>query len=86
MAVSSMPLQLQKSYLSGKVAARIKWGTPGDFTRCVRQAQKHGMSPRVARGACATLHHKATGMWPGDRRNRGAGGGRSVTRGRKVKR
>jgi len=67
--VSRMPPQLQRSYLTGKVAARIRWGTPGDFTRCVRQAKVHGMG-RMAEGACATLHHKATGMWPGDRRNR----------------
>jgi hypothetical protein len=64
-----MPPQLQRSYLTGKVAARIRWGTPGDFTRCVRQAKVHGMG-RMAEGACARLHHKATGMWPGDRRNR----------------
>ena len=74
----AMPAQLQRSYLSGKVAPRIRWGTGGDFTRCVRQAQKHGMSPSVAKGACAKLHKRATGMWPGDRRN--TGGGRKVRR------
>lgn len=71
MAVSRMPPQLQKSYLSGKVAARIRWGTPGDYRRCVRQALKHGMSPRQAKGACQTLHKKATGMYTGDRRHTG---------------
>ena len=66
---SRMPLHLQRSYLTGKVAARIRWGTPGDFNRCVRQAVKHGMSLRVAKGACATLHKKATGQWAGKGRH-----------------
>lgn len=70
MAVSRMPPQLQKSYLAGKVAARIRWGTPGDHGRCVRQAVKHGMSPRVAKGVCQTLHKRATGLYTGDRRHR----------------
>lgn len=71
MAVSRMPPQLQKSYLSGKVAARIRWGTKGDYRRCVRQALKHGMSPYQAKGVCQTLHKKATGLYTGDRRHTG---------------
>lgn len=67
--VSRMPPQLQKSYLSGKVAARIRWGSPGDWRRCVAQAKVHGMGHK-AEGACSTLHRKAVGFWPGDRRNR----------------
>lgn len=70
--VSGMPPQLQRSYVSGKVAARIRWGTGGDFGRCVRQARKHGMG-RMAEGACATLHHRATGQWPGKGRSHAAG-------------
>jgi hypothetical protein len=76
----AMPKQLERAYLSGKVAPRIRWGTGGDFTRCVRQARKHGMGGK-AEGACAKLHKKATGMWPGDRRNVGATRGRKVRRG-----
>ena len=67
----AMPRQLERSYLTGKVAVRIRWNTPGDFTRCVRQAVKHGMTPAVAKGACNKLHKKATGVYPGDRRNVG---------------
>lgn len=67
--LSRMPPQLRESYLRGKVAARIRWGTPGDFTRCVAQAKIHGMG-RKAEGACARLHRDAVGFWPGDRRNR----------------
>lgn len=68
-APSRMPRQLRKSWLHGKVALKIRWGTPGDFKRCVRQAHHYGIPPSQANGMCATLHHKATGMWPGDKRN-----------------
>jgi hypothetical protein len=64
MPVSRMPAQLQQSYIAGKVAQRIRWGVPGDFKRCVAQAKIHGMG-RKAEGACAMLHHKALGAWPG---------------------
>lgn len=77
----AMPKQLEKSYLRGKVAARVRWRTPGDFTRCAAQARRHGMSGPMAKGACAKLHKKATGVWPGDKRNIGRGG-----RSRRVKR
>lgn len=64
MPVSRMPAQLQKSYVAGKVSQRIRWGVPGDFKRCVAQAKLHGMG-HMADGACAMLHHKALGAWPG---------------------
>lgn len=72
----AMPPQLQKSYLSGKVARRIRWNTKGDYTRCVRQAIKHGIPPKTAKGMCQTLHKKATGMYTGDRRHTGKRKGR----------
>ncbi len=69
---SRMPPQLQKAYApGGKVGRRIRWGTGGDFTRCVRQATKHGMSPSQAKGVCAKFHKRYTGVWPGDKRNTG---------------
>lgn len=61
---SRMPAHLQRAYISGKVAPRVRWGTSGDFGRCVRQARKHGMG-HMSKGACARLHRKATGRWPG---------------------
>lgn len=67
--ISQMPKQLQESYLRGEVAARIRWGTSGDWRRCVAQAKVHGMG-RKAEGACATLHKKANGFYPGDKRNK----------------
>lgn len=68
----AMPKHLEASYLTGKVATRIRWNTPGDWTRCVRQARKHGMRPAVARGLCQKLHKKATGMYTGDKKHLGS--------------
>lgn len=61
----------KKAYRTGKAGARIKWGTGGDFTRCVKQAKAHGMKDGVAKGYCARRHKEMTGVWPGDRRNTG---------------
>lgn len=78
---SKMPKQLQASYApGGKVGARIRWGTGGDFTRCVRQALKHGMSDRQAKGVCAKFHKRYTGAWPGAAANRGKTRGRKVSK------
>jgi 2'-5' RNA ligase len=71
-AAGHMPAQLRQSYLAGKVAARIRWGQDGDFGRCVVQARKHGMGT-MAEGACAQLHHEATGKWPGSGQSHAAG-------------
>lgn len=51
-------------YETGEGAARIGWGTPGDFTRCVQLANDH-MSSEKAKGFCANRHHAVTGEWPG---------------------
>lgn len=69
---SRAPAQLQKSYIGGKVAARIRWGTSGDFTRCVKQARTHGMSGSKTKGFCANMHKAATGKWPNAGRNGGS--------------
>lgn len=60
--------KLRRYWLYGKGAAKIRWGTDGDWTRCVRQLSKY-LGPR-AKGYCALRHKEATGMWTGDRRNR----------------
>ena len=56
----------------GEGAAKIQWGTPGDFARCIADVQaavtKDGKPPlkdSMVRGLCANLHHAATGAWPG---------------------
>lgn len=69
---SGMPAQFQKYWLAGPGAAKVRWGEPGDFDRCVHALQaevvKDGKPPlpdHVIKGACATLHKKATGATPG---------------------
>lgn len=67
--------QLRRYWLSGEGAAKIRWNTPGDWTRCVRQLSKY-MGPR-AKGYCALRHKEATGMWTGDKENRQKAGMKS---------
>lgn len=58
-----MPLQLQRYWLTGKGAAKIRWGLPHDFNRCVRNLRKH--FPKNPKGLCNILHQKALGAPPG---------------------
>lgn len=58
-----MPLQLQKYWLAGKGAAKIRWGLPHDFDRCVRNLRKY--FPKNPQGLCNILHQKALGAPPG---------------------
>lgn len=58
-----MPLQLQRYWLAGKGAAKIRWNIPGDFLRCVRNLRKY--FPKDPEGLCNILHTKATGGPPG---------------------
>ena len=58
-----MPLQLQRYWLAGKGAAKIRWNIPGDFKRCVHHLVKY--FPRDPEGLCNILHTKATGGPPG---------------------
>lgn len=48
---------------------KIRWGTPGDHTRCTRHLSKYVTRPQAIR-MCANYHKTITGMWPGDRRNK----------------
>jgi hypothetical protein len=61
--------ELRQYWTRGKGAAKIRWGTPGDWTRCVRNLSKY-MGPR-AKGYCQLRHHEVTGMYTGDRNNPG---------------
>ena len=61
--------ELRQYWTRGKGAAKIRWGTPGDWTRCVRQLSKY-MGPR-AKGYCQLRHKEATGIYTGDRNNPG---------------
>ncbi|ATN93750.1 capsid maturation protease and MuF-like fusion protein [Streptomyces phage Abt2graduatex2] len=61
---SRMPDQLKAYWLRGPGAARIRWGTPGSFDRCVRELRDE--FPQDPKGLCANLYHEATGKWPGE--------------------
>lgn len=61
--------QLRRYWTSGPGAAKIRWGTPGDWTRCTRQLHKY-MGSR-AKGYCQLLHRRATGVYTGSRANVG---------------
>ena len=60
--------KLRRYWTKGPGGAKIVWGTPGDWTRCVRYLGKY-LGPR-AKGYCALRHKEMNGMWPGDRDNR----------------
>jgi len=60
---------LRRYWTVGKGALKIRWNTPGDWTRCYRYLKKY-MGPR-AKGYCSLRHHEVTGMWPGDKNNPG---------------
>lgn len=64
--VNRMPPELHRYWTRGKGAAKIRWGVPGDFLRCVRQIRKY--FPKDPKGLCANLHHDALGKWPGRER------------------
>lgn len=64
--------RLMEYWSHGEGAAKIRWGTPGDFDRCVREVQeavtKGGSKPlpdREIKGLCSNLHQRATGARPG---------------------
>lgn len=61
--------ELRQYWTRGKGAAKIRWGTPGDWTRCVRNLSKY-MGPR-AKGYCQLRHKEATGVYTGSRLNPG---------------
>ena len=60
LVASRMPAKLQKYWLTGRGAAKIRWFTPGAWRRCHRQLSKY-MPPPVAAGACTNLSQKLGG-------------------------
>lgn len=60
---------LRRYWTRGKGALKIRWGTPGDWTRCVRQLSKY-MGNR-AKGYCQLRHKEATGVYTGSKNNPG---------------
>lgn len=69
--------QLRRYWTIGKGGAKIRWGTGGDWTRCVRYLSKF-MNAR-AKGYCALRHKEMTGQWTGDKRHLQMYGRRSAS-------
>jgi hypothetical protein len=57
---AAMPAKLQRYWLTGPGAAKIRWFTPGSWKRCYRQLVKY-MNPYSAKGACTNLSQKLGG-------------------------
>lgn len=53
--------RLHEYWVHGEGAAKIAWGAPGDFDRCVAELGKYIGDPE---GYCNLAHHAATGMYP----------------------
>ena len=53
--------RLHEYWVHGEGAAKIRWGEPDDFRRCVEHLGKYIGDPE---GYCNLAHHAATGMWP----------------------
>ncbi len=60
--------ELRRYWTTGKGGMKIRWGSAGDWTRCVRQLSKY-LGPR-AKGYCALRHKEMTGLWTGDKKHR----------------
>lgn len=57
--------RLKEYWERGEGGAKIGWGAPGDFDRCVLLVTEHAhMTDDQAKGYCNERHHGATGMWP----------------------
>jgi len=67
--------RLRRYWTRGKGAAKIRWGTPGDFNRCRSQLAKY-VKAQYLNGYCANRHYDATGFWPGRAPSEGGGGNR----------
>lgn len=61
--------KLRHYWSFGRGALKIRWNTPGDWTRCYRHLMKY-MGPR-AKGYCSLRHKEVTGVWPGSKFNIG---------------
>lgn len=55
--------RLRKYWTRGEGALKIKWGTPGQFDRCVRELREHVGAG--AEGLCAVYYKDVNGHWPG---------------------
>lgn len=56
--------RLKQYWVHGQGALKIKWGTPGDYDRCIVELGRYIHSDRQLHGFCANAHHDALGIWP----------------------
>lgn len=56
--------RLRDYWVRGEGAAKIGWGTPGDFNRCRVNLAEY-IEPQHLNGYCANRHFDALGSWPG---------------------
>lgn len=66
--------RLRNYWAVGPGAAKIAWGTPGDFNRCRANLSEYVPRPDWLAGLCANIHFDALGFWPGQHRTRAASG------------
>lgn len=57
--------KLMEYWSHGPGAAKIQWGSDGDFDRCRVQLGKYVHNPQELAGLCSNLHVRATGARPG---------------------
>jgi hypothetical protein len=57
--------RLRDYWVRGPGAAKIAWGTPGDFNRCRANVAEY-VKPQHLSGYCANRHYDALGFWPGE--------------------
>jgi hypothetical protein len=62
--------RIRRYWTKGPGAAKIRWGVPGDFSRCKTQLRKYIKNPKWLAGTCSNMHHEALGVWPGQERMR----------------
>lgn len=56
-----MPEHLARYWTTGKGALRIRWGTPGDLTRCARLVRGY-VAPGQDYPTCQNLHKRRFGV------------------------
>lgn len=60
---------LERYWKAGPGAAKVRWGTPGDWTRCHTHLSKYVGDER-ARRICAQWVKDVTGHWNGEERGK----------------
>jgi 8-oxo-dGTP pyrophosphatase MutT (NUDIX family) len=62
--------RLRDYWVRGPGAAKIAWGSPGDFDRCRANVAEY-VKPQHLNGYCANRHYDALGFWPGRKAHAG---------------